>query len=224
MVASRTGGTPGRRRLVSGFLALAAFVLVAFLVARLLTHPQFGEWTTAFWRLLGVRTPSAPSETEPGPLAAPGQGDGAEQPTESPVVVGPDAVFVWSVVYESCGCTQVIAQGKAASGQVGLDRSGLARLIPDWEIVTFSPTLVEARRADFTSMCPRHSKRTLKLEEGRVMLYAGSVQDPDVRLILIGPTEVTEDDLSPEEAAILREGRAFANQEQALRFLEGLGD
>ncbi|MCL6581989.1 MAG: hypothetical protein K6U08_10360 [Firmicutes bacterium] len=224
MAASRSGGTPGHRRLLYGFAALAAFVLLAFLAARALTLPQLGDWSAALWRLLGVRTQPVPPQAEGGPAALPDQGVGGQQPAASPVVVGPDAVFVWSVVYKSCGCTQVIAQGKAASGQVGLDRSALARLIPDWEIVTFSPTLVEARRADFTSMCPRHSKRTLRLEEGRVMLYAGSVQDPDVRLILIGPTEVTEDDLSPEEAAILREGRAFANQEQAVRYLEGLGD
>lgn len=225
--------TPGRRlsgraRLGRGLLLLAVAVLLALAAGRLLGGPGVGDLAGNLWRILGVRV-ETPTPAE-GPPAAAGGAPGltgaaaaAGGDAGTATTVAPDAVFLWTVTFEACGCgTQ--AATEAPERSVGLGRETLALELRDWEITSFAPERVELARWDREAMCPAHTKRTLRLDEGKLVLYAGSVDDPGVKLILIVTTGIVADDLNAGEAEILNTGLTFASQEEALRLIEGLGD
>jgi len=229
--------TPGRRlsgraRLGRGLFVLAVAVLLALAAGRLLGGPGVGDLATHLWRILGVRVetptpaegPPAATGGAPGLTGAAATGGGsASGDAGTATTVAPGAVFLWAVTFEACGCgTQ--AATEAPEGSVGLRRETLAIELRDWEITSFAPERVELARLDREAMCPAHTKRTLRLEEGKLVLYAGSVDDPGVELILIITTGIVADDLNAEEAAILRTGRTFDSQEEVYSFIEGLGD
>ena len=229
--------TPGRRlsgraRLGRGLFVLAVAVLLALAAGRLLGGPGVGDLAGHLWRILGVRVetptpaegPPAATGGAPGLTGAAATGGGsASGDAGTATTVAPGAVFLWAVTFEACGCgTQ--AATEAPEGSVGLRRETLAIELRDWEITSFAPERVELARLDREAMCPAHTKRTLRLEEGKLVLYAGSVDDPGVELILIITTGIVADDLNAEEAAILRTGRTFDSQEEVYSFIEGLGD
>jgi hypothetical protein len=215
--------TPGRRlsgraRLGRGLFVLGVAVLLALAAGRLLGGPGVGDLTAHLWRILGVRV-EAPAPAE-GPPAATDMTGGD---TGTATTVAPDAVFHWRVTFETCGCgTQEATE--TPEGFVGLGQETLAIELRDWEITSFAPERVELVRLDREVMCPAHTKRTLRLEEGKLVLYAGSVGDPGVGLILVITTGIVASDLNAEEAAILKTGRTFASQEEVYSFIEGLGD
>ena len=220
-------GLSGRARLGRGLLVLGVAVLLALAAGRLLDGPGVGDLAAHLWRILGVRV-EAPTPAE-GPPATTGGAPGltgaasAGGDAGTATTVAPDAVFLWAVTFEACGCgTQ--AATEAPEGSVGLGRETLAIELRDWEITNFAPERVELARLDREVMCPAHTKRTLRLKEGKLVLYAGSVDDPSVELILIITTGIVADDLNAEEAEILRTGRTFASQEEVYSFIEGLGD
>ncbi len=234
----------GRGRLVAGFCALGLLVLVSVGVGRLWAGVGPFELSGSLWRFLGVRVVSpapadgppaeektgVPPSTEAGGAGAQAQGAGpagtGDPATLSSgagdtVVAG--ATFVWTVDYHQCGC-EVTDDTLDVSGLVGLTRQALATELRDWEITSFAPSKVEARRVELAAMCPKHTRRTLRLEGGKLILYAGSIADQPPDLIPLGPTAVTEGDLSPSEADLLGTGRSFDSQEEVVRYLEGLGD
>jgi hypothetical protein len=230
--------TPGRRlsgraRLGRGLFVLAVAVLLALAAGRLLGGPGVGDLAGHLWRILGVRveTPT-PAEGPPAAAggapgltgaAATGGGGSASGDAGTATTVAPDAVFLWAVTFEACGCgTQ--AATEVPEGSVGLGRETLAIELRDWEITSFAPERVELARTDREAMCPAHTKRTLRLEEGKLVLYAGSVDDPGVELILIITTGIVTDDLNAGEVAILSTGLTFDSHEEALSLIEGLGD
>jgi len=220
--------TPGRRlsgraRLGRGLFVLAVAVLLALAAGRLLGGPGVGDLAGHLWRILGVRV-ETPTPAE-GPPAATGGAPGltGAAATGTATTVAPGAVFLWAVTFEACGCRTPEAT-EAPEGSVGLGRETLAIELRDWEITSFAPERVELARLDREAMCPAHTKRTLRLEEGKLVLYAGSVDDPGVELILIVTTGIVADDLNAEEAAILSTGRTFDSQEEVYSFIEGLGD
>lgn len=136
--------------------------------------------------------------------------------------VAAGATFVWTVDYQLCGC-RVTDTTVAAAGVVGLTRQTLATELRDWEITSFRPDRVELRRTEAAVMCPKHAKRTLKLEQGRIVVYAGWSGD-GVRLIPVETTKYGEADLTAAEAEVLRVGRLFGSEQEVVRYLEGLGD
>ena len=240
--------TPGRRlsgraRLGRGLFVLAVAVLLALAAGRLLGGPGVGDLAGHLWRILGVRVetptpaegPPAATGGAPGLTGAAATGGGGSASGDAgatgtaggdagtATTVAPGAVFLWAVTFEACGCgTQ--AATEAPEGSVGLRRETLAIELRDWEITSFAPERVELARWDLEAMCPAHTKRTLRLEEGKLVLYAGSVDDPGVELKLIITTGIVTDDLNAEEAEILRTGRTFDSQEEVYSFIEGLGD
>ena len=238
--------TPGRRhsgraRLGRGLFVLAVAVLLALAAGRLLGGPGVGDLATHLWRILGVRV-EAPTPAEGPPAAtggAPGltgaaggggstSGDAGATGTAggdagTATTVAPGAVFLWAVTFEACGCGAPAAT-EAPEGSVGLGRETLAIELRDWEITSFAPERVELARLDREVMCPAHTKRTLRLDEGKLVLYAGSVDDPGVELILVITTGIVADDLNAGEAEILNTGLTFDSHEEALRLIEGLGD
>jgi len=127
------------------------------------------------------------------------------------------------VAYEQCGCV-VTDVAPAESGLVGLTRQTLAIELGDWEITNFAPSRVEAKSVELATMCPKHTKRTLRLEDGKLVLYAGSLADQPPSLIALEPTGVTGDDLNSFEAEILKAGLSLGSQEEVVLYLEGLGD
>ncbi len=207
-------------------------------------------WTGYLWKLLGVRVaPSQvdglPSEADggllPGDTGATGGTGGSGGPGTSPgpgaslppgadtgpAAPGPDQVsaattFAWTVDYDLCG-DEVVEEAPAEPGLVGLTRESLAVELRDWEIKAFSPARVEVARHE-QAMCPKHTKRTLRLEDGELVVYAGAANQPGVELIRLGPTGITEDRLSAAEAGLLRTGWILDSQEDVVRYLEGLGD
>jgi len=218
---------------------LAVAVLLALAAGRLLGGPGVGDLAGNLWRILGVRVetptpaegPPAAAGGAPGLTGAAAGGGGSASgdagtaggDAGTATTVAPDAVFLWAVTFEACGCgTQ--AATEAPEGSVGLGRETLAIELRDWEITSFAPERVELARTDHEAMCPAHTKRTLRLEGGKLVLYAGSVDDPGVELILIITTGIVTDDLNAEEAEILRTGRTFDSQEEVYSFIEGLGD
>ena len=230
--------TPGRRlsgraRLGRGLFVLAVAVLLALAAGRLLGGPGVGDLAGNLWRILGVRveTPT-PAEGPPAAAggapgltgaAATGGGGSASGDAGTATTVAPGAVFLWTVTFEACGCGTPAAT-EAPEGSVGLGRETLAIELRDWEITSFAPERVELARLDREAMCPAHTKCTLRLDEGKLVLYAGSAEDPGVELILIVTTGIVADDLNAEEAAILNTGLTFDSQEEALSLIEGLGD
>jgi len=230
--------TPGRRlsgraRLGRGLFVLAVAVLLALAAGRLLGGPGVGDLAGHLWRILGVRveTPT-PAEGPPAAAggapgltgaAATGGGGSASGDTGTATTVAPDAVFLWAVTFEACGCGTHAAT-EAPERSVGLGRETLAIELRDWEITSFAPERVELARTDHEAMCPAHTKCTLRLEEGKLVLYAGSVDDPGVELILIITTGIVTDDLNAGEVAILSTGLTFDSHEEALSLIEGLGD
>jgi len=218
LVWARQKRMPGRYRLVLGVGLLGLVVLLCLGAGRLLgSAGPFGSG--ALWRILGVRVaPPAPTDGAPagaGLEPAPGSGAG------NLIVAG--AEFIWIVHYDLCGCTERDTSA-AQDGLVGLDRQTLTAELRDWEIVTFAPARVEVRRSEGEAMCLRHSRRVLRLESGKLVLYAGSLADPAVALLPLQPTSITEDDLAAAEVEMLRGGRDFNSQDEVVRFLEGLGD
>jgi hypothetical protein len=216
-----------------GLLVLAVAVLLALAAGRLLGGPGVGDLATHLWRILGVRveTPT-PAEGPPAAAggapgltgaAATGGGGSASGDAGTATTVAPDAVFLWTVTFEACGCGAQTATA-AQEGFVGLGRETLALELRDWEITSFAPERVELARLDREVMCPAHTKRTLRLREGKLVLYAGSVDDPGVELILIVTTGIVTDDLNAGEVAILSAGLTFDSHEEALSLIEGLGD
>ena len=229
----------GRARLGRGLLVLAVAVLLALAAGRLLGGPGVGDLAGNLWRILGVRVetptpaegPPAAAGGAPGLTGAAAGGGGSASgdagtaggDAGTATTVAPDAVFLWAVTFEACGCgTQ--AATEAPERSVGLGRETLAIELRDWEITSFAPERVELARTDHEAMCPAHTKRTLRLEGGKLVLYAGSVDDPGVELKFIITTGIVTDDLNAEEAEILRTGRTFDSQEEVYSFIEGLGD
>jgi len=218
LVWARQKRMPGRYRLVLGVGLLGLAVLLCLGAGRLLgSAGPFGSG--ALWRILGVRVaPPAPTDGAPagaGSEPSPGSGGG------NLIVAG--AEFIWIVHYDLCGCTERDTS-VAQDGLAGLDRQTLTAELRDWEIVTFAPARVEVRRSEGEAMCSRHSRRVLRLESGKLVLYAGSLDDPAVALLPLQPTSITEDDLAAAEVEMLRGGRGFSSQDEVVRFLEGLGD
>jgi hypothetical protein len=215
-----------------GLFVLAVAVLLALAAGRLLGGPGVGDLATHLWRILGVRVetptpaegPPAATGGAPGLTGAAATGGGsASGDAGTATTVAPGAVFLWAVTFEACGCgTQ--AATEAPEGSVGLRRETLAIELRDWEITSFAPERVELARLDREAMCPAHTKRTLRLEEGKLVLYAGSVDDPGVELLLIITTGIVTDDLNAGEVAILSTGLTFDSHEEALSLIEGLGD
>ncbi|HCW52106.1 MAG TPA: hypothetical protein DGR79_08640, partial [Clostridiales bacterium] len=175
------------RRLLVGVVAL---VLLGAGLAGLgyylgLGGPASGPDFSALWRLLGVRTATpAPddgtrTEASEAEVLLPEDPDG--DPTE---VVAPGAVVVRAYIYEKCGCVDVFNK-EAEPGLVGLDRRSLAAELRDWEITAFSSDRVEMRHVDREQMCPYHTRRTVRFEDGRLVLYAGDVTDPAKDLVFL---------------------------------------
>lgn len=216
--------TAGRRRLgwlLALFLAagLAGAVSVRFAPAGL------PDLTAALWRLLGVRV-ATPAPTE-APPAGPGVAlPPASQGTEPGTVVASGATFVWTTVYDKCRCT-LSESGPALEGLVGLDAATLATELRDWRVASFDPRRVELTQTKTDKMCPAHTKRTLRLEDGKIVLYAGSLEDASVKLIPIGAasgSDLEVGDLGASEIEILKAGKSFDSEEEVYRYIEGLGD
>jgi len=219
------------RRLLAGAVAL---VLLGAGLAGLgyylgLAGSASGPAFSAFWRLLGVRTASpAPADrtgTEASEAEAllPEELDG--DPTE---VVAPGAVVVRTYVYEKCGCVDVFKK-EAEPDLVGLGRRSLAAELRDWEITAFSSDRVEMRHVDREQMCPYHTRRTVRFEDGRLVLYAGDVTEPVKDLILLKVLKAMSEDeflaaVGAEGVRAFKEGLVFSSEREVYRELEGLSD
>ncbi len=224
----------GRRRLAIGLAALAFVALVCFGLGRLLAGSETLPFPASLWSLLGVRMASPEPADGPEAEARPPSsgpattGPGPSEGTGGPSTAAADriaqgATIVRIVDYEQCGDPDTTSTA-AESGLVGLSREALALELRDWEIVSFAPDRVELKRVEVAGWCRKHTPRTLKLENGELILYAGSLGDQPPSLIVIKPTGFSESDLGASEAAILREGKTFESDEDVVQYLEGLSD
>jgi hypothetical protein len=212
---------PGRYRLIIGVGLIGVVVLLALGVGRFLGSTGPGS-VADFWRFLGLRVaPPVPAGDAP---AEAGSGLPSPSGTDGPQSrIAAGAEFTWETRYDLCGCTESDTI-PAESGLIGLDRRTLSIELRDWEIRDFAPTKVNAARSEKETMCPRHNRRSLRLEAGKVTLYAGDLSDPAVKLLPLEVTSITEDILTSSEIEILMVGRSFGSQDEAVRYLEGLGD
>ncbi len=171
------------------------------------------------WRMLGVKVETpAPVDVGQGDPGSPGAAGTPDEDGQGPVLA-PDAIIVRVLRYGECGCEETQSQTVGAS-MAGLDKVSLAREFRDCTVTAFS-----AERAELTitvpGWCPDHKWRTVRLEDGRLLLYAGSLEAKNLIFIRVIETRGTLDSYS---TGFLTEGHSSPDEETLFRLLEGIGD
>lgn len=222
----RPRGRPSfARRLVGGVVFLVVLSLALAGAGRLLGRSTLPELYAALWHLLGLRV-ETPGQLEVGQ----GQGEpGGQGGRPAPVpgsgqVVTAGASVVWTEHYEACKCRRPEMR-PAEAWMVGLDQTALARELDDWTVARFTPELVELTRAA-GPWCEKHgSARTVRFEGDELMLYAGSLDDPTIELVPIGPIpRITRERLDPITLEVLTRGLVLKSEDDVYRYLEGIVD
>lgn len=199
------GGTWHRRaasyvpKLILAALLLAAGGAAGYLAARDL---PFGHGT--------------PGKTgaEDGPVPP----DPGEAPSSWQPATGPLTTLVFKTFYSRCG-GETTRTEPAGTALAGLTRTQVSQRFPGWQVDVFRPGQVVLTRIE-SGPCPDEAWfRTIGLQDGRVVVFAGRSGN---RGPVLQDTGIHVDRLLPADRAKLEKGVEVQGDAGVWQFLEGL--
>jgi len=130
-------------------------------------------------------------------------------------VVQPGTSLFRTVLYRDCGLVESTVEG-VPEEWIGLSSVMLNQVLDDWHVVSLDAStlhILNRSRDD----CPKGQGVTLGSRDGKLVVYQGNG-------LLLRETEFSLDRLLPSEREVLLEGIFFETEEEALKYLEGLGE
>ncbi len=137
---------------------------------------------------------------------------------ESESKISQDTVIVQKMIYIQCNDIETY-KTKPGMNLIGLTRAQLQNVYPDWIIDSFSAREVVMHH-NVNGLCREHANSTyIGIKDGFVTIFYGK---PGKNAIVKEITNISIDQLMPQDIKDLRKGIVIENREKLLRTLEGL--